>query len=68
MDFALACGKRVIAFSQLGKVALPLACHTVAIQSLADRIQQVLVVEGLVRNSTAPDFMALTSSEYLHDQ
>src|SRR6266849_6272501 len=44
-DFALACGQRLVPFSQLGKVTLLLARHTVTIQSLADRIQQVLVPE-----------------------
>src|SRR5713226_5154110 len=46
-DLALACGQRLEALSQLGKLTLPLARHPVAIQSLVDRIQQVLVPEGL---------------------
>src|SRR2546427_10269816 len=46
-DLALACGQRLVALSQLGKLTLLLARHPVAIQSLVDRIQQVLVPEGL---------------------
>src|SRR2546427_5844982 len=46
-DLALACGQRRVAVSQLAKLTLLLARHTVAVQSLVDRIQQVLVREGL---------------------
>src|SRR5260370_9003733 len=46
-DLALACGHRLVALSQLGKLTLLLARHPVAIQSLVDRIQQVLVSERL---------------------
>src|SRR2546427_5252854 len=46
-DLALACGQRRVAVSQLAKLTLLLARHTVAVQSLVDRIQQVLVPEGL---------------------
>src|SRR6266478_5802653 len=46
-DFALACGQRLVALSQLAKLTLLLARHPVAIQSLVDRIQQVLVPERL---------------------
>src|SRR6266446_1135972 len=46
-DFALARGQLVVAFSQLGEATLLLASYTVAIQSLADRIQQLLVLERL---------------------
>src|SRR6266446_6467027 len=46
-DFALARGQLVVAFSQLGEATLLLASYTVAIQSLANRIQQVLVPERL---------------------
>src|SRR5947208_5932591 len=42
-DLALACGQRRVAVSQLAKLTLLLARHTVAVQSLVDRIQQVLV-------------------------
>src|SRR5216684_9029943 len=46
-DLALACGQRIVPLSQLGKLTLLLARHPVAIQSLVDRIQQVLIPEGL---------------------
>src|SRR5438876_12430587 len=46
-DFALARGQLVVAFSQLGEVTPLLASYTVAIQSLANRIQQVLILERL---------------------
>src|SRR2546427_7107467 len=38
-DLALACGQRLVALSQLGKLTLLLARHPVAIQSLVDRIR-----------------------------
>src|SRR5467141_3409815 len=44
-NLTLACSQSRVALSQLGKVTLLLARHTVTIQSLADRIQQVLVLE-----------------------
>src|SRR5207253_837408 len=46
-DLALACRQRFVAVSQLAKVTLLLTRHTVSVQSLVDRIQQVLVPEGL---------------------
>ena len=46
-DFALARGQLVVAFSQLGEVTPLLASYAVAIQSLANRIQQVLILERL---------------------
>src|SRR5216683_4532020 len=46
-DLALACGQRLVTVSQLAKLTLLLARHTVAVQSLVDRIQQVLVPKGL---------------------
>src|SRR5438105_14538025 len=46
-DLALACGEQLVAFSQLAKLALLLPCCLIAIQGLMDRIQQVLVAEGL---------------------
>src|SRR5258708_6964686 len=46
-DLTLAPAQGLVAFSQRGKVTLLTARHTVAIQSLSDRIQQVLVVKRL---------------------
>src|SRR5580704_13489689 len=46
-DLALACGQRLVTFSQLSKLGLPLPRYAVTIQGLIDRIQQVLVTEGL---------------------
>src|SRR6266446_7988902 len=46
-NLTLACSQSRVALSQFGKVTLLLARHTVAIQSLADRIQQVLILERL---------------------
>ncbi len=46
-DLPLARGHGFVTPSQFGKLALLLAHHPVAIQSLVDRIQQVLVAEGL---------------------
>src|SRR6266436_2431285 len=46
-NLTLAYSQSRVALSQFGKVTLLLARHTVAIQSLADRIQQVLVLERL---------------------
>src|SRR5467141_2582574 len=46
-DLALALAQSLIAFSQLGGVTLLMPRHTVAIQSLADRVQQVLIMERL---------------------
>src|SRR5580700_9090932 len=46
-DLALACGEQLVALSQLVKLSLPLARLPVAIQSLVDRIQQILIPEGL---------------------
>src|SRR5882757_7516631 len=46
-DFALARAQGLVAFSQSGKVTLLAAPRAVAIQSLMDRIQQVLVFERL---------------------
>ena len=46
-DFTLARRQGLVAFSQPGKITVLLARHTVAIQSLADRIQQVLILERL---------------------
>src|SRR5271167_1381045 len=43
----LASSQRVVAFSQLHKFTLLLASRPVALQGLVDRIQQVLVPEGL---------------------
>src|SRR5260221_1195798 len=45
-DFALALAQGLVAMSQRGKVTALTACRAVAIQSLVDRIQQVLVFEG----------------------
>src|SRR6266851_3856273 len=46
-DLTLACGKRLVALSQFAKLTLPLEHNPIAIQSLVDRIQQVLVPKGL---------------------
>src|SRR5467141_2612690 len=46
-NLTLACSQSRVALSQFGKTTLLLARHTVAIQSLANRIQQVLVLERL---------------------
>src|SRR5579864_8121964 len=46
-DLALACGKRLVALSQLGELTLLLARRPVALQSLLDSVQQVLVAERL---------------------
>src|SRR5258708_6940896 len=46
-NLALACGQRLVVLSQLGKLTLLLASRPVAIQSLVDRVQQVLVPKGL---------------------
>src|SRR4029077_5066880 len=46
-DLTLACGQRLVAFSQLSKLSLPLTGDPVTIQGLMDRIEQVLVAEGL---------------------
>src|SRR5437660_11816666 len=44
-DFALARGQLVVAFSQLGEATPLLASYAVAIQTLANRIQAVLILE-----------------------
>ena len=46
-DLTLACGQRLVAFSQLSKLSLPLTGYPVTILGLMDRIEQVLVAEGL---------------------
>src|SRR5713226_3064765 len=58
-DLALACGQRLVAVSQLAKLTLLLARHTVAVQSLVDRIQQVLVPEGLSKELHRAGFHGL---------
>src|SRR2546428_11664523 len=46
-DLTLACGQRLVALSHLSNLSPLLARSPVAIQSLMDRIQQVLVPERL---------------------
>src|SRR5260370_17231265 len=58
-NLTFACSQSRVALSQFGKVTLLLARHTVAIQSLADRIQQVLVLESLGQELHATPFHAL---------
>src|SRR2546430_5294871 len=45
LPISFACCQRLVAFSQLDEVTLLLASYTVAIQSLANRIQQVLILK-----------------------
>src|SRR5271170_8044081 len=45
--FALAHGQQPVMTSQVYKCTLPLEPYLVAIQSLVDRIQQVMIAEGL---------------------
>src|SRR6266699_3570305 len=46
-DLALAWGERLVALSQPTELTLLLAGHTIAVQSLVDCVQQVLIAEGL---------------------
>ena len=58
-----------VTLSQLGKLTLLLARHPVAIQSLVDCIQQVLVAERLGQEFDRTGFHGSSpSSEYLHDR
>src|SRR5260221_4450659 len=58
-DFALALAQGLVAFSQRGKVTLLAAPHAVAIQSLVDGIQQVLVFERLSQKLHSTRFHCL---------
>src|SRR5216684_3853860 len=58
-DFAFARRQRLVAFSQLGKVSLLSTRQTVTIQSLVDRIQQVLVLERLSQKLHGTGFHGL---------
>src|SRR5205814_877427 len=46
-DLALACGQRLVMLTQLGTFSVLMTHQAVAIQSLVNRIQQVLVTKGL---------------------
>src|ERR1035437_8500167 len=58
-DFALAWGERFVVLSQLAKFALLLTRHPIAIQSLMNRIQQILVPERLGQELHRPGFHGL---------
>jgi hypothetical protein len=45
---------------RLARHAVVLAEEAVALKRLMDSVQQILIVERLVRNSSAPAFIALT--------
>ena len=59
-DFALACRQRLVPFSRLGKVTLQLARHTSRSKAWWIASSKPWSWNGLVGNSTAPDFMAFT--------
>src|ERR1700682_4149812 len=46
-DLAFACGQRLVALTQFGKLNVLMTNHPVSVQSLVNRIQQVLVSKGL---------------------
>src|SRR5882724_11879142 len=59
-DLALACGQRRVALLQLGEFTVALAHRPVAIQSLVNRIQQLLVAKRLRQELHRTRFHGLT--------
>src|ERR1700677_2852785 len=58
-DLALTRSQRLVTLSQVGKLALLLARHPVAVQSLVNRIQEILIAKRLREEFHRPGFHSL---------